>query len=166
MIYKYNRFYIVLACLLLAGFTVALFVLFFPLNKDASVSDRYSRATTRNGLIAILLFYAIWFLPEILNRSVELRENCMHCRSFRYPGKIKPFSLEMAYSSVYKLDLKRTFGLFEKLEVYEQSLVHPIVISFAFRRHKELYREICSRVAQANPAVVISPKLLKKLESK
>ena len=160
MKFKYNKAYAIAMFLILICFGVLLFFILFPASKSSLPSYIHSRATTRNGLIVILLAFSVRFLPEYFNRYIELNETYIYCHSFRYPNRMKALSLNLMYEKIYKIEYKNFLGIFDYMYIFEQSLDHSIAIPFGFQRHRELYSEICSRVMSKNSKVAISQKLL------
>ena len=155
MKYKYKSLLAITAFLLVALFCLFLFLYFFPRNPNADHVEAHSRATTRNGLIVIYLFGAAKYLPEYLNRYVELHDTFVHCHSFRFKGKMKAMPLNMMYKNIYKISYKKKLGLFDYMYIYENSLDRPVVITFAFQKHKQLFSTICANVLSANPKAEI-----------
>ena len=99
-------------------------------------------------LTGFYVFYLVKYMPEHLNRYVELSAASFYCNSFRLVMVKKPVSYHFRYENIRKLEIK-VVGL----AVYENSLNRPITIWFSFQKQRELQSIICRQVKQANPGV-------------
>ena len=109
-------------------------------------------------LLGFYVFYLVKYMPEHLNRYVELNHTAFYCNSFRLLMVRNPVSYHFKYEEIYKLE-KKAVGL----AVYEKSLNRPITIWFSFKKHRELQSIICRRVKQANPNVEMNQAAIKLL---
>ena len=156
--YAYRKLLLTAIFVFFAVLAAAVWLYFSPGFPHENLSR--SQATHRMGFTFIVLIFPTFWLSERMNRYVALYDTYLHCHSFRFANRQRDAkSLNMTWREIYRLDYIRKAGVFEYLYLYENSLSKPVKLSFALRRHRELFAQVCRRVEAANPSAAISPEL-------
>ena len=163
MKYRYNPVYILLMVLSWGAFGFGMAYLLLRGVGSKMPSDIMFRRNTIHGVIVILAVFTVRYVPEYLNRYVVVDSDHLLCNSFRIFSlrrRLDLRGLRLMYENIWKIDYKKSLGLFPCLYVYEKSMHAPVKIPFTFRKFKQLSIDLCSHVSDRNPKAEISPKLM------
>lgn len=119
------------------------------------------------GALGIMVFTTAAFYKEYKNKHIEMLESYVRFNSFRFRDATQKKALvfNVKYKDIYGLGVKALpiIGVWA-IVVEAKYLPHGITISFCFKNHKELCRNLCRIVKEHNPDAYIDSRLEKYCE--
>lgn len=104
----------------------------------------------------------LYYSSEYKNKYIEFSEKYVHFNSFRFKKEIKPLSFNVKYEDVLSIDARNIPFIGNwAVTIRTKTFPKPIVVSFFFKKHKEIYNELISKAKYANPNIYISSQLNK-----
>ncbi len=119
------------------------------------------------GATLIFIGSVAMYYKEYRKKYVELDETSMKFYSFRFRDITKKRALvfDVKYKDIYGLGVRSLplIGVWA-IVVEAKYLPHGMTISFCFKKHKELWRNLCRIVKEHNPDAYIDSRLEKYCE--
>ncbi|MBQ3086754.1 MAG: hypothetical protein IJC45_05425 [Clostridia bacterium] len=118
-----------------------------------------------SGYIALFVIFLYQYVPEYLNRKIELNDE--HCRfiSFRVRMERKPVTITTQYKDISYIKVRPCpFIGFRKMTVKISHYGKTLTISPFYTDRIELFSTLCEKVRQYNPDADIDPRLFEYLE--
>lgn len=114
-----------------------------------------------------LLLQTILNNKEYLTKAIELREESVFFYSTRMKGRTKALNMGIYYCDITEINVRKLpfIGVWA-ITVMGKTLPYERTISFCYKNHKELFRQLVLRAKEANPNVHISPELCKTIGGK
>lgn len=111
------------------------------------------------------LFLVLMYAGEYLNRYVEIFDERIRFNSFRFRRIMNPVSVSVKYEDIFGIKARKLpfIGLWG-IKINARNLPHEITLSFCFRGHRQMFKDICEKVQAQDLGVIIDPDLLKYLE--
>ena len=148
-------------------FAVFLSCLVVLIVKAIFDEDKVFMYRTAAGCTGLLFMFTSMYYKEYKNKYVELFDTSMKFNSFRFRDATQKKALvfNVKYKDIYGLGVKALpiIGVWA-IVVEAKYLPHGITISFCFKNHKELCRNLCRIVKEHNPDAYVDSRFEKYCE--
>lgn len=158
MKYKYSKLAFGFCLILVEGVVLTLLLVFGNL-----IGAEKKQFNNMFLLVSVFLVScAFMYIGEYSNKYVNFLDDYIHFNSFRFKMKVNPMSLKVKYEDVYSIKPRKLpiVGVWA-IKINAKNLPHEITISFCFKKHKELFENLCTLVKKYKPDAYIDKELSK-----
>lgn len=147
-------------------FSTFCFYFFFMIYPAFLISERFKLRILVGSFALIAVMFGR-FVPEYLNRKIELSKEYCKFTSFRVKKVVKPVTITTHYKDISYIKIKPfPFIGFRSVNIKISHYGKIIEISPYYTNRIELFSTLCENVQQYNPDAEIDPRLISYLERK